>query len=84
MRPYGTSSADGEIDAVLRSEPPADGAALNGWVALVEWTMPGGEPTLMLMGRPEASLLQMKAYLHSGLLNMVWRVYDDPKLSAPS
>ena len=84
MRPYGTSSPEGEIDAVLRSEPPVDGAALNGWVALLEWTMPGGESMLMLMGRPEASLLQMKAYLHSGLLNMVWRVYGDPKPSAPS
>jgi hypothetical protein len=29
MRPYGTSSADSEVDAVLRSEPPMDGASLN-------------------------------------------------------
>ena len=77
-RPYGTSSADGEIDAVLRQEPPVEGATLNGWVALSEWTKPGGETTLMLMGKPEASLLQMKAYMHSGILNMVWRVYGDP------
>jgi len=84
MRPYGASSADGEVDAVLRSEPPVAGATLDGWVALAEWTMPAGEPTLMLMGRPEASLLQMKAYLHSGLLNMVWRVYENPKPAAQS
>jgi hypothetical protein len=31
-----------------------------------------------LMGKPEASLLQMKAYLHSGLLQMVWKVYGEP------
>ena len=62
---------------MLRSEPPVDGATLNGWVALSEWAVPGGEPMLVLMGRPEASLLQMKAYLHSGILNMVWRVYGD-------
>ena len=48
MRPYGTSSADGELDAVLRSEPPVDGATLNGWVALAEWAVPGGEPMLVL------------------------------------
>ncbi len=78
MRPYGTSSADREIDAVLRSEPPVDGATLADWVALAEWTKPGGEPTLVLMGKPEASLLQMKAYLHTGLLKMVWRVYGEP------
>jgi hypothetical protein len=29
VRPYGTSSADGELDAVLRSEPPVDGATLK-------------------------------------------------------
>ena len=84
MRPYGTSSADGELDAVLRSEPPVDGATLNGWVALAEWAVPGGKPMLVLMGRPEASLLQMKAYLHSGILNMVWRVYGDAARSAPN
>ena len=78
MRPYGTSSADGEIDAVLRSEPPVTGATLGGWVALSEWTKPGGESMLVLMGKPEASLLQMKAYLHSGLLKMVWKVYGEP------
>ena len=60
------------------------GATLNGWVALAEWMMPGGQPMLMLMGRPEASLLQMKAYLHSGILNMVWRVYEDAKPAVPS
>ncbi len=48
MRPYGTSSADGEVDAVLRSEPPVDGATLNGWVTLAEWAVPGGEPMLVL------------------------------------
>jgi hypothetical protein len=78
MRPYGTTSADGEIDAVLRSEPPVEGATLDGWVALSEWTKPGGEQLLVLMGKPEASLLQMKAYLHSGLLQMVWKVYGEP------
>jgi hypothetical protein len=78
MRPYGTSSADGEIDAVLRSEPPVEGATLSGWVALCEWTKPGGESMLVLMGKPDASLLQMKAYLHSGLLKMVWKVYGEP------
>jgi hypothetical protein len=78
MGPYGTSSTDQEIDTLLRAEPPAEGATLNGWVALSEWTKPGGEPMLVLMGKPEASLLQMKAYLHSGLLNMVWRVYGEP------
>jgi hypothetical protein len=77
-RPYGASSADGEIDAVLRSEPPAEGATLAGRVALAEWTKPGGEPMLILMGKPEASLLRMKAYLHTGLLNMVWKVYGEP------
>jgi len=78
MRPYGTTSADGEIDAVLRSEPPVEGATLSGWVALAEWTKPGGEVMLVLMGKPQASLLAMKGYLHSGLLNMVWRVYGEP------
>ncbi|MGZ6545924.1 MAG: hypothetical protein ACXVEI_11470 [Actinomycetota bacterium] len=78
MRPYGTSSADGEIDAVLRSEPPTEGAALNGWVALAEWTKPGGEQMLVLMGKPEATLLQMKAYLHTGILKMVWKEYGEP------
>src|SRR5947209_4455392 len=78
MRPYGTSSADSEIDAVLRSEPPADGASLTGWVALVEWKKCDGETMLVLMGKPEVSLLQMKAYLHSGLLKMVWKVYGEP------
>jgi hypothetical protein len=78
MRPYGTSSADGEIDAVLRSEPPADGATLTGWVALAEWKKGDGETMLVLMGKPEASLLQMKAYMHSGLLKMVWKVYGEP------
>ena len=77
MRPYGTSSVDGEIDAVLRSEPIVYGATLEGWVALSEWRKPGGETTLVLMGKPEASLLQMKAYMHSGLLNMVWKVYGE-------
>jgi hypothetical protein len=75
-RPYGTSSADGEIDAVLRSEPPVDGASLSGWVALAEWTKPDGERMLVLLGKPEAGLLQMKSYLHSGLLNMVWSLYE--------
>ena len=75
MRPYGTSSTDGEVDAVLRSEPPMEGATLSGWVALAEWLTPSGERRLVLMGKPEASLLQMKSYLHSGLLNMVWKVY---------
>lgn len=78
MRPYGTSSADGEIDAVLRSEPPMEGATLSGWVALAEWITPGEERMLVLMGKPEASLLQMKAYLHSGLLKMVWMVHGEP------
>ncbi len=78
MRAYGTSSADDEIDAVLRSEPPVDGATLDGWVALCEWKKPGGEPMLVLMGKPAASLLQMKAYLHTGLLKMVWKVYGEP------
>jgi hypothetical protein len=77
LRPYGTSPADGEIDAVLRSEPPVEGATLDGWVALSEWTQPGGESMLVLMGKPDASLLQMKVYLHSGLLKMVWKVYGD-------
>ena len=78
MGAYGTTSVDGEIDAMLRSEPPAEGAALQGWVALTEWMKPGGETMLVLLGKPEASLLQMKAYLHSGLLKMVWKVYGEP------
>jgi hypothetical protein len=78
MRPYGTSSADGEIDAVLRSDPPMEGAILNGWVALAGWLTPAGERMLVLMGKPEASLLQMKSYIHSGLLNMVWERYGGP------
>ena len=78
MGAYGTTSVDGEIDAMLRSEPPAGGAALQGWVALTEWMKPGGETMLVLLGKPEASLLQMKAYLHSGLLKMVWKVYGEP------
>jgi hypothetical protein len=79
MRPYGTSSADEGVDAVLRSEPPTEGATLDGWVALSEWMTPRGERMLVLMGKPEASLLRMKAYLHSGLLNMVWKVYGEPE-----
>jgi hypothetical protein len=42
---------------------------------------PGGERMLLLMGKPEASLLQMKAYLHSRLLSMVWKVYGQPDTS---
>ena len=78
MGAYGTTSVDGQIDTVLRSEPPAEGATLDGWVAMKEWTKPGGETTLVLLGKPAASLLQMKAYLHIGLLNMVWKVYGEP------
>jgi hypothetical protein len=37
---------------------------------------------LVLMGKPEASLLEMKAYLHSGLLNMVWKVYGESEKTA--
>ncbi len=64
---------------MLRAEPPTDGATLNGWVALAEWLTPAGERMLVLMGKPEASLLRMKSYMHSGLLNMVWRNYGGPE-----
>ena len=75
---YGTTPADSEIDALLRAEPPAAGATLSGWVALAEWTKPDGDRMLVLMGKPDASLLQMKSYLHAGLLNMVWKVCGEP------
>ena len=65
MRPYGTSSADSEVDAVLRSEPPVEGASLVGWVALSEWVTPDGDPMLVLMGKPEASLLQISRLMMS-------------------
>jgi hypothetical protein len=67
-----TSSADDRIDAVLRAEPPVDGAILEGWVTFSEWRKPGGETVLLLLGKPEDSLTQLKGYVHSGLLNMVW------------
>ena len=55
-----------------------EGARLSGWVALAEWMTPSGERMLVLMGKPQASLLQMKSYMHSGLLNLVWNVYGEP------
>lgn len=78
MSPYGTTSVDDDIDSILRAQPPVEGATLEGWVAFSEWKKPTGEMTLMLFGKPEANMLRLKAYLHSGLLNMVWREYGDP------
>jgi hypothetical protein len=72
MNEQGASSADDQIDSVLRSEPPVEGATLEGWVAFSEWRKPGGETVLLLLGKPEDSLTQLKGYVHSGLLAMVW------------
>lgn len=77
-----TRGTDERIDDVIRAEPPVDGASLVGWVALAEWKQPDGGELLVLFGKPEASLLQLKAYLHSGLLNMVWKVYGDAPAQA--
>src|SRR5208282_6590043 len=49
--PYGTSSADGEVEAVLRSEPPVEGGSLNGWVAPAEWAARCGRPGTTRLGR---------------------------------
>jgi hypothetical protein len=67
-----TRSTDDRIDAVLRSEPPVPGATLEGWVAFADWKKPSGETVLILQGKPEGNLTQLKGYVHSGLLNMVW------------
>jgi hypothetical protein len=71
------SSPSGRIDAALRSEPPVEGAVLEGWVTFCEWIKPDSERILALLGKPEQNLTQLKGYVHSGLLNMVWK-YDDP------
>ena len=77
MSAVGPPAADERIDDVIRSQPTAEGATLVGWVALAEWQKPGGETMVVLFGKPEASLVQLKTYLHSGLLNMVWKVYGE-------
>jgi hypothetical protein len=77
MAEQGAPSAEDRIDEILRAEPPVERATLVGWTALAEWRKPGGELALVLLGRPEHSLLQLKGYLHSGLLNMVWGKYDE-------
>ncbi len=77
MRTEGSRSAENQVDAVLRSEPPVQGATLQGWVAFAEWKKPGGETVLLLLGRPEENLVQLKGYVHSGLLNMVWSTSGD-------
>ena len=77
MRVEGAQSTDDHIDAVLRSEPPVEGATLEGWVAFSEWRKPGGETVLVLLGKPEENLVQLKGYVHSGLLNMVWGASAD-------
>jgi hypothetical protein len=33
---------------------------------------------LVLLGKPEENLVQLKGYVHSGLLNMVWGASADP------
>ena len=77
MGPHGASSADDQIDEILRSEPPVPGASLEGWVAFSEWRKPGGETVLVLLGKPEQNRTQLKGYVHSGLLNMVWGSSSD-------
>ena len=84
MGPHGTSSTDDQIDEILRSEPPVPGASLEGWVAFSEWRKPGGETVLVLLGKPEQNLTQLKGYVHSGLLNMVWGSSSDrPSVTEP-
>jgi hypothetical protein len=78
MGPKGQLASNDQIDAVLRAEPPIEGAALDGWVAFCEWRKPDGERILVLLGRPKENLTQLKGYVHSGLLNMVWKTYEDP------
>ncbi len=78
MSPSRESSSNDQIDAVLRTEPPVQGATLDGWVTFCEWTKPDGERIFALLGKPEENLTQLKGYVHSGLLNMVWKKYEDP------
>jgi hypothetical protein len=78
MEPHEQRSSNDQIDAVLRAEPPAEGATLDGWVAFCEWRSPNGEPILILLGKPEENLTQLKGYVHSGLLSMVWKTYREP------
>lgn len=77
MGPSAEPSSNERIDAVLRGEPPAPGATLEGWVAFSEWRKPDGERLLVLLGKPEENMTQLKGYVHSGLLNMVWKTYGD-------
>ena len=72
MSPAGQQRTDDRIDAVLRTEPPVEGATLEGWVAFSEWRKPSGETVLVLHGKPEQHHTQLKGYVHSGLLDMVW------------
>jgi hypothetical protein len=71
-------SSNDQIDAVLRAEPPVQGAMLDGWVTFCEWMKPDGERLLVLLGKPEENLTQLKGYVHSGLLNMVCEKYQGP------
>jgi hypothetical protein len=78
MDSYRVSSANEQVDELLRAEPPVEGASLVGWVGFSEWSKPSGERVLVLMGKPEANIVQLKAYVHSGLLHMVWRSFGEP------
>ncbi len=78
MDSYPVSSANEQIDALLGAEPPVEAATLVGWVGFSEWTKPTGERVLVLMGKPEGNIVQLKAYVHSGLLHMVWKSFGEP------
>jgi len=77
VRPYGTSSADGELDAVLRSEPPVDGATLTAGLPAGRMGGPRRRADARVNGKARGEPAPNEAYLHSGILNMVWRVYGD-------
>ena len=84
MDSYVVSSANERIDELLRAEPPVEGATLDGWVGFSEWSKSTGERVLVLMGEPEGHIVQLKAYLHSGLLHMVWESFGKQPEGATS
>ena len=72
-----TTAIGSGIGELLKGEPPVEGARLDGWVALVEWTTLEGERLFELLGEPEEPTTQLKGYLHGGLYRMVTSGFDE-------
>jgi hypothetical protein len=66
MDPREQASANDRIGEVLRAEPPVEGATLAGWVAFSEWKTPEGESRLILLGKPEENMTQLRATCTAG------------------